>query len=371
MFAIKLLICHDLPPLSTVELLVSSALNLKCFSCAPVTLYPGAVLSHCKMAIVVPVEVAIAACASKRFTSLLSTSSPYPDVEQVIAAAQRIWWNEVDVTGWLEAFAAHPKIGDNKAVEQKPEAFKAFSRQEQAAAAQSATLEVMDELLEWNKRYLEKFGHIFIICARGKTSQEILSVLKGRFHRRPHEELVQAATEQMSITELRLRASLASASSTSSLDSLTLQKSARRADQVLSQLVPSVAAGGPLRSPITTHALDTALGCPAHGLPLFLSKRNENSGQFEKLAEGVTNEDGRVGNLLPPANVIASGHYKMTFNTQAYLLKCRTIHPSCFHPVPFYPEVNIEFEISPDKSSDHYHIPLLISPYCYSTYKGS
>lgn len=64
------------------------------------------------MAVNVPWETAHTACSSKQFAEKLVTTGPYPSVEACIAAAQRIWWNEVSVQGWLEAFAAHPEIGD-------------------------------------------------------------------------------------------------------------------------------------------------------------------------------------------------------------------------------------------------------------------
>jgi 5-hydroxyisourate hydrolase-like protein (transthyretin family) len=77
---------------------------------------------------------------------------------------------------------------------------------------------------------------------------------------------------------------------------------------VLAQVSPVHAAGGaPLQSPITTHALDTALGCPAQGLPLKLMKLDAASNCWDVVATGTTNHDGRVPALLPPSNTIAPG----------------------------------------------------------------
>lgn len=112
-------------------------------------------------------------------------------------------------------------------------------------------------------------------------------------------------------------------------------------------------------SPITSHVLDTALGRPAHGLALRL-EFHESDGSWRTLATGTTNRDGRVTDLLPPGP-LARGRYRMHFDTGAY-------QRAAGQPV-FYPEVSIVFEILAE--GDHYHIPLLLSPFGYSTYRGS
>ena len=111
-------------------------------------------------------------------------------------------------------------------------------------------------------------------------------------------------------------------------------------------------------SPITTHVLDTRLGQPARQLAITLSKQ-ENS-TWQELASGVTNNDGRIADLLEKGS-LQPGIYQMHFDTGAY-------HEAlCVEG--FYPEAVITFEI---KSVDqHYHIPLLLSPFGYSTYRGS
>ncbi len=174
---------------------------------------------------------------------------------------------------------------------------------------------------------------IFIIFAKGKSAPQILDVLKRRYNRLPHEELQTAASEQMKITELRLTGLLAPGS-----DPATL--AARRAEQVLTHLVPPAPAhGGPLRSPITTHVLDTATGLPARGLPLALLKQDEVSRTWEPVGEGVTNDDGRVGNLMPPGHYIPPGRYRMFFDTAAYLGACRAAHPAFYSEVGSRPVI--------------------------------
>ena len=111
-------------------------------------------------------------------------------------------------------------------------------------------------------------------------------------------------------------------------------------------------------SPITTHVLDTALGKPAAGIPITLEKLN-NEG-WQTLASGITNADGRISDLIT-ADSFEIGTYKMTFMTERY---CKTAGFDTF-----YPYVPVVFEI--EDTDQHYHVPLLLSPFGYSTYRGS
>ena len=112
-------------------------------------------------------------------------------------------------------------------------------------------------------------------------------------------------------------------------------------------------------SQLTTHILDTSIGKPAAGVKIIL-KKSEADSSWSFMAEGVTNADGRVGDLLKTDKILAPGHYKLIFDTEGYFknqkLKC------------FYPSVEIIFEIS---DASHYHVPLLLNPFGYSTYRGS
>ncbi len=112
-------------------------------------------------------------------------------------------------------------------------------------------------------------------------------------------------------------------------------------------------------SAITTHVLDTARGRPATGVPVTLEMKMVN--EWRELAKGVTNSDGRVPHLLPEENTINVGIYRLTFETGSY--------NKANGESAFYPYVSIVFEIKdPDQ---HYHVPLLLSPFGYSTYRGS
>jgi 5-hydroxyisourate hydrolase len=112
-------------------------------------------------------------------------------------------------------------------------------------------------------------------------------------------------------------------------------------------------------SPITTHVLDLALGTPACGLMVRLSVLAPD-GSARELARAATNADGRVADLLA-AGSLQRGIYRLTFETGAYFASSQR--------ASFYPEVSIVFEIRSE--AEHYHVPLLLSPYGYSTYRGS
>jgi 5-hydroxyisourate hydrolase len=112
-------------------------------------------------------------------------------------------------------------------------------------------------------------------------------------------------------------------------------------------------------SAITTHVLDTSKGRPADGITAILEFQTADG--WTELARGSTNTDGRIPDLLPNERKIDSGVYRLTFETGLYLERN--------HTAGFYPYVSIVFEIK--ESEQHYHIPLLLSPFGYSTYKGS
>lgn len=112
-------------------------------------------------------------------------------------------------------------------------------------------------------------------------------------------------------------------------------------------------------SGITSHVLDTSLGVPAAGLTVRLARRDD-AGAVTELEERRTNADGRVADLLG-GRPLAAGVYRLTFETGAYFAaegkRC------------FYPRVEVVFEV--DATDRHYHVPLLLSPFGYSTYRGS
>ena len=111
---------------------------------------------------------------------------------------------------------------------------------------------------------------------------------------------------------------------------------------------------------ISTHVLDTARGRPAEGVPITLEKRT-NDGSWSPVGSGTTNSDGRVQAIVDAGKDLAEGTYKMTFDTDAYFRKQGV--------EGFYPYAAIVFQIR--AADEHYHVPLLLSPFGYSTYRGS
>ena len=111
-------------------------------------------------------------------------------------------------------------------------------------------------------------------------------------------------------------------------------------------------------SQITTHILDTTKGRPAQGVTIALAQQNGDN--WQEIARGVTNADGRIANLLPPEIQLELGVYKIKFFTQEYFAQDGTKN--------FYPFVEICFEVA---GNEHYHVPLLLNPFGYATYRGS
>lgn len=113
-------------------------------------------------------------------------------------------------------------------------------------------------------------------------------------------------------------------------------------------------------SQITTHILDTSLGKPAEGVAIQLLQQQAD-GQWKVLGEGHTNSDGRIADLLSADTVLPAGTYQMHFATAAYFEQQKL--------EVFYPWADVVFNITGD--GQHYHIPLLLNPFGYSTYRGS
>ncbi|WVZ17220.1 hypothetical protein V8G54_010202 [Vigna mungo] len=192
----------------------------------------------------------VSCCGSTKFAKDMVLASPFSSLQHAVSVARDVWFNNVDVNGWLQAFSAHPQIGNTHAPSVASEASAQFtviyamrrvkkcisyllvrnnkepvlcswSKGEQSTALSTATGSSLQELSQWNARYREKFGFVFLICASGRTTDEILAELKvelafehdsscelliqrRRYTNRPIVEFEIAAQEQMKITELRL-----------------------------------------------------------------------------------------------------------------------------------------------------------------------
>jgi 5-hydroxyisourate hydrolase len=113
-------------------------------------------------------------------------------------------------------------------------------------------------------------------------------------------------------------------------------------------------------SAITTHVLDTARGCPAHGMPVAL-EQIDTTERWHGVGHGVTDGNGRLRTLMPESTQPVPGVYRLLFDTRAYYAQLGMRS--------FFPLVSVTFEVA--DASAHYHVPLLLSPFGYSTYRGS
>lgn len=142
-------------------------------------------------------------CAAEDWVGLMAASRPYPSLQALLDSADE-HWAKMDERNLLEAFTAHPQIGNVDTLRAK------FANTKQLASGEQASVSEADEntlfeLARDNQAYLEKFGFIFIVCATGKSAAEMLALLQARLPNSRAEELANAAEEQRKITALRLR----------------------------------------------------------------------------------------------------------------------------------------------------------------------
>jgi OHCU decarboxylase len=141
-------------------------------------------------------------CGSTRWASAMTEARPFTGNDALFAKADDVWWS-LSAEDWLEAFRAHPKIGEKKAASAQAEQAQSWSAQEQSGLAQASS-QAKDELARLNREYEDRFGFIFIVCASGKSSEEMLAILNSRISNDRDTELRIAAEEQRKITRLRL-----------------------------------------------------------------------------------------------------------------------------------------------------------------------
>jgi allantoicase len=128
-------------------------------------------------------------CGSSEWVRRMIEARPFRGWDDLLKHAEK-FWRDLDAAGWREAFAAHPRIGESKAGEQSG-----------LAHASSKTMKELDEV---NRAYEKRFGHMYIVCATGKSGDEMLAIARQRLQNRPEEELKIAAEEQWKIMKLRL-----------------------------------------------------------------------------------------------------------------------------------------------------------------------
>jgi 2-oxo-4-hydroxy-4-carboxy-5-ureidoimidazoline decarboxylase len=143
-------------------------------------------------------------CSSQHWSELFAMKRPFQNFEEMCQQADQVWFS-LGKADWLEAFGHHPRIGANiDALRVKYQPTKSWSSQEQSGITQ-ASEETLKSLQQQNIDYEKKFGHVFLICATGKSADEMLQALKARINNSPEIELKNASVEQSKIAHLRLK----------------------------------------------------------------------------------------------------------------------------------------------------------------------
>ncbi|ASP37356.1 OHCU decarboxylase [Bacterioplanes sanyensis] len=142
-------------------------------------------------------------CAAERWVEGMVSLRPFESVEQLCQQAD-IVWQQLSEADYLQAFEAHPKIGDVSSLREKYANTKAIAANEQSGA-QHAAEATLQRLAQLNQDYQDKFGFIFIVFATGKSAEQMLELLEQRIHNSREQEIANAAANQMQITNLRLQ----------------------------------------------------------------------------------------------------------------------------------------------------------------------
>lgn len=141
-------------------------------------------------------------CGSSAWVNKMLPFFPADDLVELLEDAEEQWY-KCSENDWKEAFSHHPKIGDIDSLKKKFASTAQWASGEQSGV-NTASEQTIEALAEGNKKYEEKFGYIFIVCATGKTAEEMLGILASRLPNDPKEEIEIAADEQRKITRLRL-----------------------------------------------------------------------------------------------------------------------------------------------------------------------
>ena len=146
-------------------------------------------------------------CGSRVWADGMVASRPVEDVATLLATSDRIW-RDLAAGDWLEAFQSHPRIGETRAAREFSARSQGWSAQEQRHAAESNN-SLKQALAQGNRKYEQRFDRIFIVCATGKSAEEILANLRQRLNNDDATELQESAEQQRQIAQIRLRKWLA------------------------------------------------------------------------------------------------------------------------------------------------------------------
>ncbi|MBS0187789.1 MAG: 2-oxo-4-hydroxy-4-carboxy-5-ureidoimidazoline decarboxylase [Planctomycetes bacterium] len=148
-------------------------------------------------------RVLLTVCGSRRWIERMLERRPFADSAALFGAADEVWFG-LERADWLEAFSHHPRIGERNLAQAKFAQTAAQSSREQSGMA-AASEAVRTEFARGNEDYEKRFGHVFLICATGKTADEMLANLRERIGNEPAKELQNAAMQQSQIVRIRLR----------------------------------------------------------------------------------------------------------------------------------------------------------------------
>jgi OHCU decarboxylase len=146
-------------------------------------------------------ELLMDCCGCAQWAAAMSAQRPFADMDALLGAADNRWRN-LPREDWLEAFSHHPQIGEKPAT--GSESHRRWAEGEQTGA-RTATEDVKTRMAQGNREYYEKFGYIYIVCATGKSAEEMLALLEQRLQNDTVRELPIAAEQQRQITRLRLQ----------------------------------------------------------------------------------------------------------------------------------------------------------------------
>jgi 2-oxo-4-hydroxy-4-carboxy-5-ureidoimidazoline decarboxylase len=154
-----------------------------------------------------PIEQAVKevlpCCGSNAWANGMTERRPFPEEATLLAVSDQIWRNLTEAD-WMEAFRSHPRIGESRAPVSVPTQSATWSKREQQSLTAAGDA-VKIALAEANREYEGRFGHIFIVCASGKSGPEILEILRLRLENDKRSELQEAAEQQRQITQIRLK----------------------------------------------------------------------------------------------------------------------------------------------------------------------
>src|SRR5215472_13036483 len=259
-------------------------------------------------------------CAAERWVGAILAGRPYPSVDALIARSDAAAgaMTEADLRG---ALAGHPRIGDRQATATS------WSGQEQAGV-QVEDAEFMGALSVANAAYEQRYGHIYLVCASGRSGRDLLELLLERLRNDRATEWRVVAAELAKINQIRLRKLVV----------------APPPPEPVRQEPPQVAEADesagqrPAGSGLSTHILDTVSGEPAGGVVVRLELEGREIGR------GTTDDDGRIADF--GAGLLGAGVYRLAFETEAYFGSGRAA---------FFPEVVVTFLA--DGLAPRYHVP--------------